>query len=1160
MEYNKMLKINETFQYSINLQFDINNIRKIQEYIPTKDSCQVLENYVDSLLGDFSKATTLIGPYGKGKSHLLLILLTIFNDYKKEDEEILEKLFKKIKNINEELYNKIREIRKQKLKYMPVIINSNYNNMNQAFLLALTEAMERENINNIIADTYFSIALKVINKWEQKEHKEALDKFEACLKESNISLEELKNRLEIFDEDAYKIFKNVYSCVMHGMEFSPLINMDIIKYYKNINYKISTLGYNGMIIVFDEFSKFLECVENGSMMKDLKILQDFAELATRSGKSEQIILSCITHKAINEYLKNRKDDKINAFKTVEGRFKELYLNRSIEQNYDIISQTIEKRKEFFNEFEKLYIKNTKFYSEIESLAFAQIDNVRKVLFEGCFPLNPITVYGLIELCERIAQNERTLFTFLTDDDPYSLKSFIKDAKIGLFNIDRLYDYFSTSLKKTNEEQIKNVWIKSQTALNKVEDGLDIRIVKAIALIEMLNDFNVIYPNAKCISLALSEDEKTIYSSLKKLEENGVLKYKKLTQTYDFANVYNKEALNQISKLKESKFANINPRLTMEKVCDLGYVIPRRYNQDFKMTRYFKNIFLTSEELMNIKNTKILFEENECDGLIVNLLGNSNLQDIKEQVITLNDNRILIKIPKYDLNEETYNELKEFEAIQFLKNSSMLDEDISSELEIIKQEIIEYIQKDVDNKFNSSNIEKYLYIDQEYDNIKKFNSFISDICEEVYKNTVIINNEMINKNEISSPIYKARNIVIDTIVNNDKNLIKSETSAEATIYKAIVDKKDDTSVKNVIQILKNFIKKSENKQSFEKVLNKLYEKPYGVRKGIVPILIALAVQEYADNIILYYQTKEIDIEANNISKIIEMPDKYYISIEEGTEEKNKFINILLKEFNIEKKERQRENIKLIIDEMKRWILSLPRITREMSSTNKFISNETYILFKNEILKSDLNNNEFLFIKTKEIFQIENYQDIATKVIDLKNKFDNYLKWYSEDLIINVKEMFEYKSKTNLNNILKNWNNKISDKIKYKIMSIEIKKLFEFINDLNTYNDLEIIQNISYILLGFYIEDWDDNTYTTFYEKLTSIIEEIENLTNAKEESGEIVEINDGNTVIKKFINANEITQIGKTLQNNIEDTMEEYGSSISESEKIKILLHIMKKYI
>ena len=34
MKYFDFLKINDTFQYSINLQFDIGNINKIKEYIP----------------------------------------------------------------------------------------------------------------------------------------------------------------------------------------------------------------------------------------------------------------------------------------------------------------------------------------------------------------------------------------------------------------------------------------------------------------------------------------------------------------------------------------------------------------------------------------------------------------------------------------------------------------------------------------------------------------------------------------------------------------------------------------------------------------------------------------------------------------------------------------------------------------------------------------------------------------------------------------------------------------------------------------------------------------------------------------------------------------------------------------------------------------------
>ena len=68
MKYNNLISVNENFQYSVNLQFDINNISKLDEYIPTKDGCEVLKFYVTSVLKGKNRATTLIGPYGKGKS------------------------------------------------------------------------------------------------------------------------------------------------------------------------------------------------------------------------------------------------------------------------------------------------------------------------------------------------------------------------------------------------------------------------------------------------------------------------------------------------------------------------------------------------------------------------------------------------------------------------------------------------------------------------------------------------------------------------------------------------------------------------------------------------------------------------------------------------------------------------------------------------------------------------------------------------------------------------------------------------------------------------------------------------------------------------------------------------------------------------------------
>ena len=141
MKYKDYISVNENFQYSVNLQFDINNISKIKEYIPTKDGCELLNQYFNSVVNSKNRATTLIGPYGKGKSHLLLVLITLLNNYNNEDKKDIDNFLNKIKKVDSETYEIIKNIRDKKTKLMPIIINSNYGDLNQAFLLALSEAL-----------------------------------------------------------------------------------------------------------------------------------------------------------------------------------------------------------------------------------------------------------------------------------------------------------------------------------------------------------------------------------------------------------------------------------------------------------------------------------------------------------------------------------------------------------------------------------------------------------------------------------------------------------------------------------------------------------------------------------------------------------------------------------------------------------------------------------------------------------------------------------------------------------------------------------------------------------------------------------------------------------------------------------------------------------
>ena len=1164
MKYDDLIEVNENFQYSVNLQFDINNISKLKEYIPTKDGCELLKSYINSIIKKKNRATTLIGPYGKGKSHLLLVLITLLDDYLEEDIVFIDKFIEKIKSIDNDLYSMIKQIRSEKKKIMPIIINSNYGDLNQAFLIALSEALERENLSDIIVNTYFDVALKVIEKWELN-YKDAIQEVKQCLKEYDCNLKELKLGLKNYSEKYYELFKKIYSCVLHGQEFNPLVNSDLIKTYKDMTHEIQKYGFDGIFIVFDEFSKFLEYVENSHMMKDLKLLQDFAELANRTGKTEQIHISCITHKTMDQYANNMDEDRANAFKTVEGRFKELYFNRSLEQNYEIVSYAIGKKKNF-NDFYKKYFEDNKvtYLQFKKDNIFKDVENIEKILFKGCFPLNPYTVYSLIGLSEKIAQNERTLFTFLTDDDSNSLKSFIKNPINfnKLFNIDKIYDYFRPILKKETDSNIKEIWMKSENAINKCKDENEIRIIKAIAVVYMLNETEIFIPDDDTIknSLNLCDDE--FHSAIDTLIEKSIIKRKKITNELDFATIYNREITREIKRLSESDFYNVNIKETLNEIIPLTYSLPRRYNEEYKITRFFANTFMGEKEIHSLKSFKILFEEIYCDGIIINLIRESrNIYDLKEYFKNINSDNVVLRIPKNIFPKSIISLLRDYKAIRYLLKKFADKDEIGNELMLIEKETVEAIQEQINIYFSKENIQEYLYKDKSDKKVNNISSYLSNICFTIYNKTPIINNEMINKRDLSAPIKKARNIVIETILNNDKGLIKSKTSAEATIYKAIVEKKD--SLKDTLNIINKFIAESENdKISFEKVYKKLESKPYSIRKGIIPILIAMSLYNYSDIIVIYFMNKEIDLDAENLIKINDNPEKYFIHTEKGTAEKMKYLSSLMNLFGVSNLDTQRMNLKKLVDTMKRWILSLPRLLREYSiDNNDFFIENRYIVVKNELLKPDINNNEFIYKILSDTFNTDSYTTIVNEIKKMKKIFDDFIVEYSNDLIIKTKEIINKNFKGSLTSLLKELYEKNNLNESLTIYDVSTTNFIDYIKNLTSHDENAVIEKLAKIITGYYIEDWQPSDYNNYKNGLINIIKNIKSTNTVTKDKTNRILLYDGTEKLEKYVASDdEISAIGNTMKNNIEEIMNEYGDSLTQQEKISILVNIIKKYI
>ena len=96
-----MISVASGFQYSVNIGFDLNNEDKLKNFIPTKSALTLLEDILlSTTVTSTDRARVLIGAYGKGKSHIVLMILSMLM---KKDLDLFQKLLPALQE-NSRLY------------------------------------------------------------------------------------------------------------------------------------------------------------------------------------------------------------------------------------------------------------------------------------------------------------------------------------------------------------------------------------------------------------------------------------------------------------------------------------------------------------------------------------------------------------------------------------------------------------------------------------------------------------------------------------------------------------------------------------------------------------------------------------------------------------------------------------------------------------------------------------------------------------------------------------------------------------------------------------------------------------------------------------------------------------------------------------------------
>ncbi len=1200
----KMISVASGFQYSVNIGFDLNNDDKLKNFIPTGSALTLLEDILLSTNPTSTeRARVLIGAYGKGKSH---IVLTILSMLMKREQSLFVKTMPKIQE-NPKLYQCVQNYYDSDNKIFPVIITGSNTSLPQAFLLALQRTLSTNGLLDIMPETNYKAAVQVIERWE----KEFPDTYQKLKELIDIPVKKYVEELQNYGIEAYEKFEKIYPTLTSGSVFNPFLGFDVVDLYEEALRGLRSKGYTGIYVVYDEFSKFLEANITEASVSDTKMLQDFAEKCNRSGEN-QMHLMLISHKEIANYIDRLPKQKVDGWRGVSERFKHVHLNNNFMQTYEIVESAIQKKNEMWNLFCEEYAAS--FLDLIQRYKkhniFGDIhDELTEKTIYGCYPLHPVSTFILPRLSERVAQNERTLFTFISASGISTLPGFLDNYQDDHFEVitpDLIYDYFEPLLKKeVYNGSIHENYVLAEMILERLDEtSLESKIVKTLALIYILEQFEKLPPTKdELISIySISFTPEEINQAIDILIEEEYVIY--LRRSNNFLRLKRTSGIDIRQKIRDTieiQRKKTTVKETLNNSNFDNYIYPSRYNNRHDMIRYFAFEFIDEEEVAEDVDWKLKSSIIDADGVIYGIIPHSedSISKMKEILLStsIDSDRIIFILPKHF--SEIEDVVREFNAVSVLRDNANDDRVLFEEYEVVYEDLREVLGTFTRGYTHPEEYKsRYIYMGKEIPVSRKaaLTELMSNICDQVYSCTPIINNEAMNRNEITAAANNSRNKIVTALLRNElePNLGFIGSGQEVSIMRStlirtgvleenngfpilnlrptIVEHMDD-----MLAVIENFIieTRQNGSISFEELYKRLILPEYhiGLRRGLIPIYLSAVIHEYKREVIISGQYGQIPLTVDTILQINARPDMFSLAYLDWNPEKEAFVQKIADCFAdyVVDAERRVNSYDYVVSAMRRWYMALPKYAKESKNTpdGKKIGKDRQETLK--LLKQNISGNELLFDKLPKLYGLVDFREtLADNIRAVKEFYDNYLSDIKKTLCKEVKEIYvlpKDKVKVNrmsLSSVIRDWCESLDPTVFEQLFTDGTEKCLGLFKSITNDDDLTI-SRLAKLATDLRIEDWDEKVSELFIKNVKGYKEtaeahhsETKDVMDSQNTSTyQITFLDDNGTAVTKRFNRVEETKKGKFLNNQITAALDSMGRSISDQEKRQILVEVLK---
>lgn len=907
------------FRRSVHLERDFYTENVLDGYVLTATAREMLSRIISTFENEAtSKAWTLTGPYGSGKSAFALFAAKLLGN---SDVPTTQHALEILKRGDTALYERFISTNGNEKHtpsgFCPVLISGERAPLSLALLRGLERGLTTAN------GTQLSISL----------------------------LQELNNLLEKAENDT----------------LPPA--SEVARLFELATHEICDSGGTGLLLVIDELGKFLEYATQHPTQGDMFILQSLAELADRS-KQTPLFLMTILHQAFEVYAQRTAQSQREEWAKVQGRFEDVAFAEPTEQVLRLVGAALEKPAEIICK------ENLNTATELGLKSRQLDDHEWTQLLKDCLPLHPTVALLIGPLFRRFAQNERSLFAFLSSSEPNGLQDFLANQhydgnRLPMFSLADLYDYLDTTQgNKLYTSSNSKKWIEIETAITQLPDPTEmtVKLIKTIGLLSIVNEP---IPNLKAseqlLRYALDDNTEAFATefedALGTLKDRSIVIYRTYNKTYA---LWEGSDIDIAAKLREAT-AHVDTKAAL--ATDLSRYMPtrplvaRRHLYQTGTLRYF-TIRYTDFENFDADLTEPL---DDADGLILYALP-ANEYEVTQLIekasnIDIEDRKkVLIAIPhSIGFLDDAVTQLISLHWVA--DNTPELEGDAVARRELSIQRIAaeRYMLHQLTTIFSGDNGEACIwYSNGETVGINSQrvrNAHLSKICDTVFHKTPLIRNELINRRKISGAATTARRKLIQAMLENStqKNLGITGFPPEMSIYRSLLwstgvhrqvsdvwefhppNADDENRIWHTWKAIEKFLTTCERKrQPIEKLYANLMESPYGVRNGPLPILLCAAILHYKTEIALYESGSFIaDLSTPVFERLLKAPEQFELKRFRMAGIRADLFARFLKMLN-QPVETENPDLLTIVTPLMRFIAQLPKYTlttQELSDAAK-----------------------------------------------------------------------------------------------------------------------------------------------------------------------------------------------------------------------------------